>query len=571
MGAAQPLQVTKDFNQPVVSPGGSLTVGGFTVTNPGNSSVNVTDIVTNQLPFNVSYHPNSGIVKNQSNRTFNATVSVPDGFEPGEYQAGIVFVFENRSSIQRSFTVRVPEERNWTISNASVKQNVSVGSSGRLGTITLSNSGNARVDLETVTSGRLAEYIVVNQFISSYPGLEKQVVLEYRIPKTTPFGRYNGTITLTDRNGVNRSVNVSTRFRDVIDPQVSALQLSDMMATTTQSIRVAASDNIGVSNISVNVTRQASETQGNTTVLVNRSVVVAELEHQPNSNLWTYEFKQSSEIGQYFARFVVTDEAGNTVILNRSFQVKGLDATQVLEPNFQFTSIRQGNEGEKVVIQNEIKSPFTLELERFAYAGNATIQVGVRPPGASSPEFFDAEGSTLEFEKQGEYTLVIDSRGEEKEQGIYDFDGRLTISVPKQHFNVSDIVFSGKVNSDDYPDPQETLMEEFRGYIGYGNVVEEFEKRYGTVGNDDSREYAYFIGRIPAEQCRGSSSWGDCTSFTMGTIEDVTEENDRMRRERNVAIAVAILSVFSVGLYLRKERLRGTLHAYVPTKVNYDG
>jgi len=210
-----------------------------------------------------------------------------------------------------------------------------------------------------------------------------------------------------------------------------------------------------------------------------------------------------------------------------------------------------------VVIENDVESPFNLSIDSLTYEGNTSLKIGIIPPDASQPRFFD--GGKLSFSETGEYALVVKSVEEEPEQGLFEYTGSLRIKVPPQHYELEKVFFGGKIDSFGYPEPKQIYegSSEFEGYIGYSfeSVEDEFEDLYGSLDSDQGVDYAYKISRIPVDACRGNEDWGSCSTLTMGEYQDTQESNDRLKNQRNKAIIVALLCIIYAAAKRRLENL----------------
>lgn len=584
--AVQPqVSVSANITDRQLRPGQNHTLGTFTV-HARNASANVSDIITNKLPFTHWYTDTRFSVSASctqsgnttqcpyTNRTVNLTGYVSEDFSPGTYNAESIFVFDQRSNEKETYDVAVAEVVNWTVGNVTTQANISVDQRGRFGTVTVENHGNTDVSLTAEVTGPISQFVSTNPSIDVFLD-NAELTLEYDVARDARFGRYTGNLVLTRGvNGSNdtvRRVNLSTTVLDDIYPEMGEVQVDDLMATRSTTFTVEATDNLGIANVTANVTRVATVRRNNKTVVVNRTVVAAEFSYDSDANLWEYTFDRSRNDGVYYADIVVRDAAGNTVRTVERFQVSRLNVTHVTDPRFRLPTIRVKEATRQRFLVNDIKSGFTVHLSRFQYGGNASVEVGVVPPGSETAEFFE-EGGNLTFSKQGVYELVVESREEERLTGEYRYDGRLEVFVPPEHVAVSDVVFSGAVVSKETPKPEFTKIGSFTGYLGYEEAVERFEERFGEIGGNDSQRYAYYIGRIPVEECTGRD-WTACdNSLTLAEFQDVQEANQRLRQDiwlyKYFGMGGLAFALVFVLVYWRKEQLEGYLpamkHGYVP-------
>ncbi|WP_207587076.1 hypothetical protein [Halomontanus rarus] len=556
-------------SQTIVDPGTNQTLATVEITADGNETV--IEDTTHNFPFpawlvNTTRTVSSTVDGNQTQYTTTITgdlvIQPPSDADPGD-RSNTFYVILPAESIDLSFDYTVREVRNWTVTPQNVSRNISVGSSGVFSEFLVEQHGNADQTITTNVTGDLGEYLNIEPSFSVHPNTPHTGRLSYQVREDVPFGNYSGQLELASENET-KTVNLTAVFQDEIVPTVKQLDVPEtVMATTVPEWEALVTDNLAVDNVVANITKEVTVTDGNTTSIENRSVEAVEFTHVQNTDRWTAEFAETADMTQYYANITVTDTAGNSVTRMAPFTVEGLDAVQVENENFVFSSIRHQEQTTELILDNRVESPFTLQLDRFEYAGNTSVQVGVLAPSESSPEYFDEPGTELSFSKPGDYRLVIDSRSKESISDIYRYDGRLTIDVPEQHVNVSNIVFSGQINSADYPKPREMVIKEFRGVIGYGNVVQEFEDQFGDIGTEGSREYAYYIGRLPAENCRGNGDWSGCTSLAMGEVDRIIEENDELHRKavfwKYVGGLGGLTAVVFMLVLWRKQQLHGRM------------
>ncbi|QLG61963.1 hypothetical protein [Halorarum salinum] len=570
LGGAAEVSVNQTTTE--LEPGTNQTLGQLTV----SSETNDTEILdtTHNFPFPV-WLVNQSRTTTAANNTTHTQLSAdilvrpPHDFEPGN-RSNTFYLILPAESHQIQFDYAIREIRNWSVTPTNLTQNVSVGSNGLFGTLAVHQDGNADQTITTNVTGNLSPFLRVEPSFSVHPDTPHEARLTFQVPESTRFGNYSGRLLLTSGEDETR-VNLSAVFLDQISPTIQTMELPEsVMATQPAPWLLEISDNLAVDQVTANVSKVITVTEGNDTVRTNTSVTSVEFTHEANTDEWTAEFTDTADITQYYANLSITDTAGNTVHRMHAFTVAGLSAVDITQSNFQFTSIRHKEQATDQILTNSVDSPFSLQLDRFEYAGNASVQVGVLAPDESTPEYFDATGSSIEFTQPGEYQLVVDSREEESASGVYRFDGRLTVSVPDQHENVSDIVFGGQINSDEYPEPRELRIDEFEGFIGYDNVLEEFEARFGPVGSDGSRTYTYFLGRVPAENCRGFANWDGCRTISLGELERELDAADTAQTQRDLAVGLAIVAVLAAVVftycYTQIVRHRGAIMAYHPRK-----
>ena len=529
-------------------PNQTTTIDNLTGHNQSQSS----SVVKNTFPFDAA-------IQNQS-----LGVSPSYQLEPKTY-TGAVTLRTGNNTTTRNYQVTVPEVANWTVTPRNLKTGVSVGSSGELNNITIGLKGNTETRLTANITGNLSEYYDTAPFFTVYPSLSKQVTVGYRVPSTTSFGYYTGDLILEDEQGRNQTVNLSATFKDRTKPEIGSADFPDIMATQVQKATVEASDNLKIAAVQAEILRTDTVKSNNETVEVNKTVGDYRLNHVANSDDYELSFEETGEIGTYYVNLTVNDTSGNTVYQQEKFRVNGLDAVQITEQDFEFNKIKDRSEAQRVVISNKVKSPFNLSVKSLTYEGNTTLKIGIIPPDASQPRFF--EDGKLSFKETGEYALVVKSVEEEPEQGLFEYTGSLRIEVPPQHHELQKVFFGGKIDSFGYPEPKQIYegSSEFEGYIGYSfdSVEDEFEGLYGSLDSDQGVDYAYKISRIPVDACRGNEDWGSCSTLTMGEYQDTQKSNEELREKAGDWQLIGALAVIAFFLYMLKERRRG-LFATVP-------
>lgn len=498
------------------------------------------DIVKSTFPFPVQKNGRKLIITPSNQIT------------PGTYNGEVTFSTGNTTA----YTVKIPKVSNWTLNTDSLNNTISVGENSEIRNLTVTLEGNTPTRLTANITGNLSQFYDTQPFFEIYPGLSKTITVGFQVPSDTPFGRYTGKLVLEDSTGQNKTVDLSGQFNDEIKPEIQDANFPDTMATRPSSQNLVIEENLQLDTVQTEIVRTIEVQQGNETVEMNETVGTYQFEKKENTDLWTHEFTDTQAIASYYAHITVNDTSGNTVNRTTQFDVNGLDALEVVNGDFQFGKIKDQSEARKLVLENTVESPFNLSLDTFSYSGNSSVKVGVVPPDATQPRFF--EDKKLQFKKEGEYRLVVKFYDEEPYQDLYEYDGTVGIELPDQHHPVNNIHFGGTVDSFGYPEPS-TIYEggaDFEGFIGYGfeSVKESFEDRFGSLENQNS-SYAYKISRINVDACTGDDEWGDCSDLTMGEYQDTIQENNQLSTERNFAIGLALVAIISTGIYIRKENL----------------
>jgi hypothetical protein len=547
-------------NEPVIDPG---TTGSANYTlSAENETVNLTGIDVYQLPFRVAAVPdnmflNASCSTNSTNATSCPThgsnssvfIEVPGDADPGNYTGNVVFSFSDRPSVERLMRFSVPAVSNWSLTNQSVLQNVSVGESGRLANLTVVNRGNVRQDLNLSVTGNLSQYLNLDASVTVFADSSRDVRVGYQVPADTRFGVYTANLTVSEGNDTD-VVPIRTRVVDSIRPEIPDLSVPDVDATRSQSLTVLAQDNLAVADVIAEFVRPVTRSTNTSSVVENRSVATVVFEKVENTNRWTATFTDTDHIGRHYINVTVTDSANNTVFRVPGFQVRELEDVHVLDTGFVFNDTRPGVPTRHQFLEIDEGTPVTLNLTQFSHTGeNATTWIGVAPRGADVSTKFDSVGSTIELDEAGTYELVVQSDAEEQ------FTGRLDIQPVQQHVNLSGIDFEGTVEEKPFPRSTDLIVGQFNGSIGYSH--EKISKAQWIV----------YKARAPKDRCEGAEQWNQCVpGFTLGEFAQTQQENERLHRKKKASdrqsLAAVMLLVVYIGLSLRKRQVGGLLSGY---------
>lgn len=510
-----------------------------TIDNLSNLTENSSDItvVKNTLPFAVLTDGD------------NATVSPGFQVEPQKYSGEVTYTAGNNTTTRKN-QVKVPEVSNWSLSTASLNRTISVGSSGELTNLTVALRGNTPIQISANLTGGLAQYLETNPVFTVYPGLQKNIVVGFQVPKTTDFGGYEGRMVFTDGSGTNQSVNISAKLEDRIDPSIDDTSFPNLMATRSQRFEVVADDNLNISSVSAEIVRAVEVKKDNQTVRMNETVGSYRFKHKKNTDSWALDFTDTEVIAPYYVNLTVNDTAGNTVYRAEKFQVKGLDSIEVLQSNFEFESVypsdtasKQSKATEKF-LQIDKETPVSIKLERFSHADqNSSITVGVLKPGEEVATKIQA-GESAQSSKSGQYKLVVQS------DEIESYSGRLNITLPEQHVGSRYrlIEFEGLINDPKYVPEQKHSLGVFESQLSYEDN-----------DNDPYPDRMQLDLSAPADRCKGFVEARKCPAlndWTLGEIPRIEEENQKLTNQRNYAVWFAILSGILVALKYRRDMLQ---------------
>ena len=449
--ATADLQIQNQLGNDL-QPGQNNAVGNFTVT-ASNETVEVTDIVTNGLPFTATYSPSSFTVDNGS-RNVETGISVPSDFPAGNVSGEAIFVVSNRSNIQKPVDFEVVENRNWTITDSTFKENVSVGNGGKLGEIQFENNGNTRVDLQVNQSGKLTEFLGLES-TTLYRGTSDTYFVNYDIPRSTEFGYYNASITFyTETGNDSRTLNLSTRFLDKIPPELVAKQFENFSATKPSTFKIDATDNIEVNQVNAEVLYETQVQRNNSTVTVNQSLETIEFDRQEDTTVWNGEMQNNDRVGDYYINGSITDGAGNTVYFTDRYSVNQLDVITT-QGNVELPAYKYDTEFTYPVGNIERDTDLTVTLESFNQplgddSSGESWSIGVKTP--SGKEYFSQVNSSVTLEQAGEINLFVYSDTPER------FQGELDYKPIDEHTGLNKTTFYGRFTNYTSPKDREFVL-----------------------------------------------------------------------------------------------------------------
>lgn len=359
---------------------------------------------------------------------------------------------------------------------------------------------------------------------------------------------------------------ISTQFVDSIPPKISVVRINPVQATRTNTFELTVSDNLGIANISGIITRQVENETPNGTVTETEKFTRSFRQSKSDNNLYKLDFNETDTLGVHNVKINVTDEAGNTVSREETFQVVTLNSVSVVNSDFVFDPINPGQTADREVIEiNRADVPVEVTLNDFRHdVAESGISIGLKSSKAANPKFFDLNQTnpSVSITEKGVYSLIVDSSVERD-----DFRGKLNITVlpdtPKLADQVSRVRFSGEVWGD-LPAPQEYTLEEFSGRVDVVNssvVPERFR-------SGDFSTMIRYTGFIPAERCSGYVKWAEClTDFSLDEADRVESEAEQARGKAGAWKWRGITAVVASGLfavmYKRKKDLEGKLTGFV--------
>lgn len=449
----------------------------------------------------------------------------------------------------------------FSIESSDINANLSVNEFGT----TIENVSSIYVDNVTQSrsfnvsvEGNVSELLDFPGTVTLFNNQSSSFPLVGNVPVDQPFGGYKGNLSLTglDNNNFSESVNVSISVVDDISPEFTDVNIGSVMSTESVDWSVVTNDNLNTTLVKGNVVREYNNSNS---TLVNESVKKFNFTREGKVEEWSYTFKDTDTIGDYYLELTAVDESGNKASRVESFQVNGLNSISVSETNFVFDTFRPKQSSGFDLVNSSIEGKeFRLSLGNLSYGGNESLRFGVIPPGGESPEVFTV-GEVKTYSEAGVYEAVLIHSGNDELEGTHRVTGDLNLVKPSQHVeprNV-EISFSGTVKNLDKPPETCQRVKEFDSCIAYSldQSRSMFDAEYG-IGDTNSTDYAYLIGRIPTSDVEGSDAWGDEASLTLGEYNETSVRNvelservESLEGENSVLWnAVIVMPVLFVGV-----------------------
>lgn len=533
--------------------------------NPGiefNITSNTSNLVEQESDLSVQFNQRESILYG----------NLPQGFpsQTGE----IILTYQNQSNTSQTFSKTIPvnvtQYSNWTVENQETPSELSMGETGRLTILNVTQRGNQQKQIQVNATGNLTEYISFPNQFRIYPQNTIRQTLTYSIPENIESGEYRSKLNLTQADGdLSRVLNITTQINDDIPPKINSVSFPDVMSTQRVNFTANISDNQNVSNVEAEILKEATIQENDGTDLINESFTNLDFEY--DGSKYGTPFFQTSEIGQYYYRLFANDTSGNTVEKRGSFQVNGLDSVDILANNFDMDAVYPSDasgdviedkqsEARKNIFRIDQETSVNIKLDNFQHTvPNSTITVGIQAPGQSVPDNFDlgSDNPSLSFEDPGEYRIVVESDSAES------FSGELNVTLVPQHVGDRhrEINFEGLVSNPQYPPEQSWTVRGFNASLEYLNT--------DASGQPDKLRRVLVA---PADVCRGFSSAESCPQINdfEEIVAEVKQENSNLesqngflKLQRNVSVILTVLIL--VG-YVRSKNLAGKHVAVNPVK-----
>ena len=315
------LNVIENNINGVVSEGTSLIVGNLTLNSTGNDVVNVINfscvsgtVCSNfTVTFNPSYLSN---LSAGSSYSVSVNVSVPEGFNPGNYSGVLNITSQNGGYKIIPINISVPESGSWTISSQNCSEYVLVNQTGSMCNITIFNIGNTQINF-TISPGQ-ANYTSIN---TTSLNIAKQSSATFEIlynATGADRGTYNSTY-VVNSTGTPSQRNVTSSLIVVLGPTVHSL--TENNSEQTGSIEIKA-EVIDLSNHGINYVNATIIQPNGFIDYVNLTNITANV--PGGTSYWAYNYTNTSQRGTYNVTIRALDNGNGPGSVSDSFKVYAL-------------------------------------------------------------------------------------------------------------------------------------------------------------------------------------------------------------------------------------------------------
>jgi hypothetical protein len=292
---SNPMIDIVENSQSLVITGGNTKNATFTLMSVGNDNVTnislycVSGVVCQNFTINFTPSNISSLAPPEST-TFNVTVTVPVNYPTGVYD-GIIKANATGGIYDIAFiSVFVPINLSWTQTPSQIEMNVIQGTQGKIGDITIQNTGNAFITLGVTNLGNGSSYITINSTQLSLPmGGFGTIAVNY-----TALVLYNLTTYSTEIMTINTSadpsvkstsvsINVYPFFVNIIYPIESNPRIN---VTPNDTIEIMVNVTYGTSPVTQNITWNVLMVNTSTAYHVNLTSV----NYSVADNLWHLDF-----------------------------------------------------------------------------------------------------------------------------------------------------------------------------------------------------------------------------------------------------------------------------------------
>lgn len=211
-----PKIVVSEQNITKVTLEGSKDNATFTLASIGNENVtqvNMTCDVGEACIFNFSFSPgNFSSIPMGETRYVNVTYTVPPNYPAGMHNGTIGITWYPNFSAQLPVFIIVPVNISWIHQPTEIYKMVMQNETGYFGGVSITNIGNAGIDLNLTANGTIAPYLIFSYSnMTLQYGEQKTVYINYSSPDIATDTNYTGFI-ISDITGALRA-NVTEKIR----------------------------------------------------------------------------------------------------------------------------------------------------------------------------------------------------------------------------------------------------------------------------------------------------------------------------------------------------------------------
>jgi hypothetical protein len=368
-----------------------------------------------------------------------------------ETYTGALIVRNQTYDTQVPFNITVPAVPNWTLTPTNASFTIPVNTTRSVANLTVANTGNTDLTVDTrlrEDSGEardLSTVFDVRQRFQVFRGENRTQPLGASTAFEQQPGGYNGTLEVLVGDEVAQNISVEATVVDDVAPSAT-VTVNDTEATVPTELTAAVDDNVRIANVTGTVYRTVTDTVtvGNRTEVRTGNETIAEFQFgKEDAGAWSYEFTNTSALGDYHVTVTVTDASENTRTVQDSFTVDRLEAVAVPTQNPQAPAAKVNTWSTTELFTLTEPTPVRVSLAAFQYGapangtlGNATVQL-VLPTGGK--DFFEAENGTVQVSQPGTYRVRVKG-------GIKDvYNARFSVRpvIGQQHVPVDPIAVTG--------------------------------------------------------------------------------------------------------------------------------
>ena len=367
----------------------------FIISNPEDE--NLITITKGQIPSGIDIEFSTTEFQLQDQKTVNAEITINDDFDAGIYE---ISYFINGD--EHFENIKILQNKNWSFDYSDIERNpvVRAGEDLYLGRIIINNTGNMELDVLTEKVGDEKHMIVIPSEKTLFKKSQVFFDIEAQVPVIQNNGIYDFNIKFS-AGGITKNVSIELEVVDNIEPVIEDYKFSSELAFTDNDIRVTATDNDNVANV---------------TLSFNDETIVFDKDN--NVFTATYNF---NKLSMYEMTLCAFDDSDNSDCLdiNKTFSRKKIitDYNKVLDmPSVQYGAY---SEAKIFNITEDLDKPVTLfikDLDVFGEDNASDVSFRITDSDGSIIKFSDTT-KKVEITDAGEYFFEV------KSDSIADYEG----------------------------------------------------------------------------------------------------------------------------------------------------